>query len=348
MGQAMHKAQHGFDKTHILHILQFVKSNLITMFLLFWLVSSFISKAYGAPTAAGKLELLSVVATSLAGNGVATDVKQELMVYLPPSFQGQPNKRYPVVYWLLDFNQGIYAIKELKAQLDLWFARPENQEFVLVAVTGTNKLGGSFYLNSTLTGAWQDYLLWDLQPQVAQQVRVRSDQFGVAWIGFGMGGLAALNLGLQYPSQASIVAAFSPMVMENRLMKQFLPQIPRPVLHAYAAVVTPTEGEEYGVLPQFDDSEADLEIQQAWFAGMANWEEKMALYFREYPNSRILLGCSSGSAQGFRQGCEALHKAFEVSYLAHNYISYSGASEAIWQAQFKQSALPWLQQNLQF
>lgn len=304
--------------------------------------------AHGQSPIKGKLEPLSIMATSLAGNGVATEVKQELMVYLPASYSSQPNKHYPVVYWLLDFNQDVYVMKQLQATLDLWFDQTSHQEFILVAVSGSNKFGGSFYLNSTLTGAWQDYLLWDLPPQLAQQVRVRSDQYAVAWLGFGMGGLAALNLGLQYPSQASQVAAFSPMVMENRLMKQFLPMIPRPMLHAYAAAVAPTEGEEYGVIPQFDDSEADLEIQQAWFAGMANWEQKMALYFREFPKSRILLACSSGSSPGFKQGCEALHHTFAKGYLEHQYLSYSGSRESTWLPQFKQNVLPWLQQNLQF
>ncbi|MCE2572403.1 alpha/beta hydrolase-fold protein [Motilimonas eburnea] len=305
-------------------------------------------KADSLAPASGKLDMLTISATALVGNGVATDAKQQLMVYLPPGYQKQPSKPYPVVYWLLDFNQGIYAIKSLKQQLDLWFAKPSHQAFVLVAVTGTNQFGGSFYLNSSLTGDWQDYLLWDVPSQVAQQLAVRNDPSGVAWVGFGMGGLAAMNLGLQYPSQASRVAALSPMLMQTQLMKQFLPLIPRPILHAYSAVVTPVAGETYGVLPQFNDSQADLDIQQAWYAGMANWEQKMALFFREYPESDILLGCGSGSSPGFKEGCEALHQMFNQAYLDHQYITYSGSPEAIWQAQFKQSVLPWLQQKLKF
>ncbi|MDO6527843.1 alpha/beta hydrolase-fold protein [Motilimonas sp. 1_MG-2023] len=308
----------------------------------YWLVAVCCYLPIFALAENGQLKTIPIQAQMLSGNRLGTDVKQEVMVYLPPSYRAKHTKIYPVMYWLLDFNQSIYELRKIQPVLDKWFSQSNHSEFVLVAVSGTNDFGGSFYLNSSLTGDWQDYLLFDLQAQVQRQIRVSHSPNEAAWLGFGMGGLAVLNLGLQFPSNVQHFAAFSPMVLQNKQLKQSISRIPRPILNAYSAAVSPVEGELYGQIPQFTDTEEDVSMQQAWYTGMGDWNNKLAIYFREYPQSDIFLACGGSVAADFSQGCEGLHQLFNEHYLSHDFEN----ATASWQTQMEQVALPWLQRNL--
>jgi hypothetical protein len=48
----------------------------------------------------GKLERIKVHGKSLEGNLEGDSADRDVFVYLPPSYQSDPNRRYPVVYTL--------------------------------------------------------------------------------------------------------------------------------------------------------------------------------------------------------------------------------------------------------
>ena len=49
------------------------------------------------------VEEIKVHGASLVGNLEGNDVERQVMVVLPPSYKTNPNKRYPVVYYLHGF-----------------------------------------------------------------------------------------------------------------------------------------------------------------------------------------------------------------------------------------------------
>src|SRR5580698_675253 len=55
----------------------------------------------------GKLERIKVHGKSLEGNLEGDSADRDVFVYLPPSYQSDPNRRYPVVYTLHGF--GLHA-----------------------------------------------------------------------------------------------------------------------------------------------------------------------------------------------------------------------------------------------
>jgi hypothetical protein len=53
-----------------------------------------------AKQATGKLVEIEILAPSLKGNLLGDATEQNISVYLPPSYDAAPTKRYPVVYLL--------------------------------------------------------------------------------------------------------------------------------------------------------------------------------------------------------------------------------------------------------
>jgi len=49
---------------------------------------------------AGAVEKLKVHGASLEGNLEGDPADRDVFVYLPPSYASQPNRRYPVVYFI--------------------------------------------------------------------------------------------------------------------------------------------------------------------------------------------------------------------------------------------------------
>ncbi len=53
-----------------------------------------------APAAAGRFVEVTIPAPSLEGNLLGDPTEQPVSIYLPPSYDTSPNKRYPVIYLL--------------------------------------------------------------------------------------------------------------------------------------------------------------------------------------------------------------------------------------------------------
>ena len=51
--------------------------------------------------------------------------------------------------------------------------RPSMGELMVVVVSGRNALGGSFYVNSPVTGAWEDYVVRDVVGFIDGRYRTR-------------------------------------------------------------------------------------------------------------------------------------------------------------------------------
>ena len=122
----------------------------------------------------GRLETLTIHATALEGNSSGEPAEQPLAVYLPPSYEREPGRRFPVLYLLHGIgdtytvwteDEGIVAILD-----DLFAGRPQD-ELIVVLPNGRTHLLGSFYANSPITGRWEDFITTDLVRFIDQRFR---------------------------------------------------------------------------------------------------------------------------------------------------------------------------------
>ena len=113
---------------------------------------------------AGRLEWAEVPVPSLAGNLLGSPETQCTAVYLPPSYDSAPARRYPVLYLLHgifdtpDVWDSYFGVSKL---LDRTIASRDIEELMVVMPTGSNGLGGGFYRNSPVAGGWCDFVAGD-------------------------------------------------------------------------------------------------------------------------------------------------------------------------------------------
>jgi S-formylglutathione hydrolase len=209
------------------------------------------AKQSAKQTAAGKIVEANIPAPSLKGNLLGDGVEQKISVYLPPSYDTAPTKRYPVVYLLHSFgigrhmwmrDAGFNIVPVLNGLINSGKAR----EMIVVAPNARNVFNGSFYVNSATTGNWEDYIFRDVVPYVDANYRTlaRASSRGIA--GLSMGGFGAVSMGMKHPDIFSAIYALSPCCLG--MEGEFLEPLP-----AWTEIPKFTSKEDFLNLPRTPD-----------------------------------------------------------------------------------------------
>ena len=154
-------------------------------------------------------ESLTLPAPSLDGNLLGDPSEIDVVVETPASYASQPQQRYPVVYFLSGYDESA-AIAPIGAELERLVAGGEAPEMILVAVSGDNALGGSFYVDSPVSGRWASAIVDDVVAAVDDRYRTRPTAASRGIGGFSMGGYGALALAMARPDVFGAVYALSP------------------------------------------------------------------------------------------------------------------------------------------
>ena len=157
-----------------------------------------------------------IPAPSLKGNMLYTPDFQPIAVYLPPSYNNS-NKKYPVVYYLPGFGDNIiyYTVYgafgfRVNQSLDELINSGKINEMIFVMTNPVNIFAGHFYVNSPVSGNWEDFIVKDLVQFVDANYRTIKDKESRGISGHSMGGFGALNLAMLHPDVFSMAYALSP------------------------------------------------------------------------------------------------------------------------------------------
>ncbi|CAI6028340.1 hypothetical protein PAECIP112173_00534 [Paenibacillus sp. JJ-100] len=129
-------------------------------------------------------------------------------VYLPQNYLTQPDKRYPSVYLLHQFNSDSesYEIDKVDQILDREIAAGRSKDMIVVIPDSS---GLSWWVNGTGPDGvkWQDMVVKDLVPHVDQKFRTIDDARYRGTSGVSMGGFGSFVIGFQYPDLFSSAAS---------------------------------------------------------------------------------------------------------------------------------------------
>lgn len=151
---------------------------------------------------------------SLDGDMAADDTPLNAIVYLPPSYRAEPDRRYPLLvllhgYWSLP-DQWEDSEFSLEAIFRSALARGTAREMIVVMPRGANALGGAFYVNGAASGDWEDYIARDVVAFADRTYRTIGTRGSRGIAGHSMGGYGALSIASRRPEVFSAVYAMSP------------------------------------------------------------------------------------------------------------------------------------------
>ncbi len=162
----------------------------------------------------GRLETPILRSATLRGNVLSDPTEREVLVYLPPSYDETKPRRFPVVLVLPAFGAGHRTL----ASFRLWdknvfeiyehlLQRAECVEAILVVPDAVNRWGGSQYLDSSATGAYQSYVVDEVVPFVDQLYRTVPTREARAIVGRSSGGFGALRIGIDRPEAFAAIGS---------------------------------------------------------------------------------------------------------------------------------------------
>jgi len=273
--------------------------------LLFLLLSALALPAHGAT---GRVEC-NVVPSRILARSV------RYCVVLPAAFDQNPDRRFPVLYFL----HGLGDNEQSFIHSGAWNLVEDMQEKAQLAdfLIATPDGGAGFYINSK-DGAsrYEDFLLQDFFPFIEKRYRVAPGRGHRAIAGISMGGYGALHLAFSHPALFAAVAAHSPALIEK------LPEFLGPTPNSPRSRVL---GQVFGAPPDPAFWNSNSPIALARTANLAG----LKIYF----------DCGDHDDYGFEAGTAALDKALSARRISHEYHLYPGRHDPAYFAEHLPASL---------
>ena len=245
--------------------------------------------------------------TRLAGNLLGDPTERNLYVYLPPGYEDS-DRRYPVAYLLHAFGQDAETlvhprldrprwVPPLEDVLDPVFGRLGAEPMIVVVPDGDARYGCSQWVDSPVTGHYEQYVVADVVTHVDATYRTLPDAGSRGVFGFSSGGFGAWNLGSRHPEVFGALAMLSGDSYLDLTHKAFLyeylssiwPEAPNgPVVgndvsqlvYAYAAAYSPNPDDPpfFVDLPvEFPSGVLRQDVWDRWLAfdPAVNWRHRL-------------------------------------------------------------------------
>jgi S-formylglutathione hydrolase FrmB len=160
------------------------------------------------------VEIFRHASRLLAENPLGDPAEREVGVYLPPSYDRQPNRRFPTVLFLVGYTgTGLQLLNRaawtmpLDRRYDALIANRRAAEAILILPDCFSRYGGSQYVDSPALGSYQSYLTDELLPFIDARYRTLPVREARAVVGKSSGGYGALVLGMMRPDLFSAVGS---------------------------------------------------------------------------------------------------------------------------------------------
>lgn len=152
---------------------------------------------------------------NIAHNRNGSDPVRRMLVYLPAGYDPSSSQRYPVIYFLPNPFEASYRYdfdhRDAQGLFDRAIEGGVIKPFILVTVDMNTPLGSSWYVNSPVTGNWEDFMLQELVPYIDANFKTLSNRDSRGIAGIFIGGYGAIRLGMRYPDVFGSVYAMHPV-----------------------------------------------------------------------------------------------------------------------------------------
>lgn len=341
-----------------------------------------------AEESGGTLEIFKIPAVSLGQTVFEDYTNKTIVVYTPEGYTDSTN-RYPVVYYLAGFNgSGKDSANwvELEIRMNRAIESGSIPPMIVVMSDARNRLGGAFYVNSPLTGNYEDFIVDDLVNYIDENYRTIPDRSSRGICGHSMGGFGCLHIAMRNPDVFSCVFGANPGLYDtNGLVTQHLQdegyiteflnyseefssyegrdyaaQVKLlentdgelSFSFAYGAAFCPeTNGSPYVIYPYDEDGNLNEEALAAWESGFGNVQNEAEEYYENW-TSLTAIRVDSGSNDIFGwipEGCRYFYDVMTNEGLTNVILAeYAGDHGTQFPDRFESELMPFFAEHLKF
>ncbi len=202
-------------------------------------------------TTHGRIHHARIESRALCDNPLGDSATRDLYLYLPPSYDADTARRFPVVHLLTGFTgRGQMLLNDsaftpnIARRMDALIAHGTVREMIVALPDCFTRLGGSQYINSSAVGDYEDYFINELVPFVDENFRTIPDRVARAVVGKSSGGYGALVHAMCHTDVFAIAASHSGDCLFEY---SYLPDFPK----SFRALRTKGEGNVERFLERF-------------------------------------------------------------------------------------------------
>ncbi len=311
-----------------------------------------------------RVETVLIHGSRLEGNLEGNAVDREALVFLPPSYQRDRSRRYPVLYALHGYSIGAAQwAKEIHAPqtIEGAFARGV-PEMIIVLPDSKTVHNGSMYSSSVTTGDFERFIAEDVVRYMDARYRTIPKRSSRGLAGHSMGGYGAARIGMKHADVFGSLYIMSPCCLSARGAGPANPEMEK----ALAEVKTPADSARLSFFPR-----AQLATAAAWSPNpknpplyldlpvkdgkpqqdvLARWAANAPLAFVDQYISDLRsyrgIALDVGDRDGLRTDTARLHEVLDTYGIAHGFEIYSGDHTSAVAIRFQNHVLPFFGKHL--
>jgi enterochelin esterase-like enzyme len=318
---------------------------------------------------------IKIHGAALEGNLEGDAVDREVIVFLPPSYEKEKHRRYPVVYALHGYSIGAEQWSHeihVPQTIEGAFAGGA-REMIVVLPDSKTIYNGSMYSSSVTTGDFENFIAHDVVAYIDAHYRTIPNRESRGLVGHSMGGYGASRIGMKHADVFGALYIMSPCCMSpmggggaiTDQMKERMIANEKKV----AAAKSPTElaaqspgfgAAQYATAAAWapDPKNPPLYFDLATKDGVpvpeiqAKYAANSPLAFVDQYIGNLktyrAIAIDVGDQDGLRFDATKLHNIFDNYGLANSFEIYKGTHTSAVADRFQNHVLPFFSQNLCF
>jgi len=310
------------------------------------------------------VEHIKIHGTALEGNLEGNAVDRDVIVFLPPSYEKEKDRRYPVVYALHGYSIGAEQwTHETHVPQTVEGAYAQGAKEMIVVLPDSKTVhNGSMYSSSVTTGDFEKFISHDVVAYIDAHYRTIPNRMSRGLVGHSMGGYGASRIGMKHPDVFGSLYIMSPCCMSARPGGPPNSELEKTL----EAVKTPADSKK---LPFF--ARAQLASAAAWSPDpqnpplyldlpmkdgvpqpdvLAKWAANAPLAFVDQYIGNLkqyrAIAMDVGDQDGLRVDAGKLHDILDKYGIANSFEIYSGTHTSAVADRFQNHVMKFFSQNL--
>jgi S-formylglutathione hydrolase FrmB len=310
------------------------------------------------------VERIAIHGKALEGNLEKDAVDRPVLVFLPPSYNRERTRRYPVVYALHGYSIGAEQWSQeihVPQTIEGAFARGAH-EMIVVLPDSKTVHNGSMYSSSATTGDFENFIAGDVVSYIDAHYRTIPNRNSRGLVGHSMGGYGASRVGMKHPDVFGSLYIMSPCCLSARGAGPANPANDE----ALAAVKTAEDSAAlpFGLRAQLASAAAwspnpdnpplylDLPIGANQQSVLARWAANAPLAFIDQYIQNLrqyrAIAIDVGDQDNLKIDTGKLHDVLTHYGITHDFEIYSGTHTSHVAVRFQEHVMPFFSRTLSF